>query len=104
MIVQKCYYRKTEMFQVIIAGSEIGRAHAELNDPIDQKKRFDEQNKLIEGGDKEAMMPDFEFVEMLDYGMPPNFGFGVGERFFAFLADKPIRETQLFPLMKPRLE
>ncbi|KKP85822.1 lysine--tRNA ligase [Candidatus Nomurabacteria bacterium RIFCSPHIGHO2_02_FULL_35_13] len=95
--------RKTEMFQVIIAGSEIGRAHAELNDPIDQKKRFDEQNKLIEGGDEEAMMPDMEFVEMLEYGMPPNFGFGFGERFFAFLIDKPLRETQFFPLMKPKI-
>jgi len=93
--------RKTEMFQVIIAGSEIGRAHAELNDPLDQQKRFDEQKKLIEAGDEEAMMPDFEFVEMLEYGMPPSFGFGFGERFFAFLMDKPIRETQLFPLMKP---
>jgi len=96
--------RKTEMFQVIIAGSEIGRAHSELNDPVDQKNRFDLQNKLVEGGDEEAMMPDYEFVEMLEYGMPPNFGFGFGERFFAFLADKPIREVQLFPLMKPRLE
>lgn len=96
--------RKTEMFQIIIAGSEIGRAHAELNDPIDQKNRFDIQNKLIREGDKEAMMSDYEFVEMLEYGMPPNFGFGVGERLFAFLVDKPIRETQLFPLMKPRLE
>ena len=95
--------RKTEMFQVIIAGSEIGRAHAELNDPIDQKKRFDEQNKLIEGGNEEAMMPDMEFVEMLEYGMPPNFGFGFGERFFAFLIDKPLRETQFFPLMKPKI-
>lgn len=94
--------RRTEMFQVIIAGSEIGRAHAELNDPIDQKKRFDEQSKLIEKGDEEAMMPDHEYVEMLEYGMPPNFGFGFGERFFAFLIDKPIREIQLFPLMKPR--
>jgi lysyl-tRNA synthetase class 2 len=94
--------RKTEMFQVIIAGSEIGRAHAELNDPIDQKKRFDEQSKLMEEGDEEAMMPDDEFVEMLEYGMPPNFGFGFGERFFAFLIDKPLRETQLFPLMKPK--
>ena len=93
--------QKTEMFQVIIAGSEIGRAHAELNDPIDQKKRFDEQKKLIEGGDEEAMMPDLEFVEMLEYGMPPCFGFGFGERFFAFLIDKPIRETQFFPLMRP---
>ena len=96
--------RKTEMFQIIIAGSEIGRAHAELNDPLDQKKRFDEQSKLLEGGDEEAMMPDDEFVEMLEYGMPPNFGFGFVERFFSFLVDKPLRETQLFPLMKPKGE
>lgn len=94
--------RKTEMFQVIIAGSEIGRGHAELNDPLDQKKRFDEQSKLIEKGDEEAMMPDNEFVEMLEYGMPPCFGFGFGERFFSYLIDKPIRETQFFPLMKPK--
>ena len=96
--------RKTEMFQVIIAGSEIGRAHAELNDALDQSDRFDLQKRLIEKGDEEAMMPDFEFVEMLEYGMPPCFGFGFGERFFAFLIDKPIRETELFPLMKPRKE
>jgi len=93
--------RKTEMFQVIIAGSEIGRAHAELNDPLEQEARFETQKKLIEKGDEEAMMPDSEFVEMLEYGMPPCFGFGFGERFFAFLIDKPIRETQLFPLMRP---
>lgn len=93
--------RKTEMFQVIIAGSEVGRAHAELNDPLEQEKRFEIQKKLIAGGDEEAMMPDSEFVEMLEYGMPPCFGFGFGERLFAFLVDKPIRETQLFPLMRP---
>lgn len=93
--------RKTEMFQVIIAGSEIGRAHAELNNPLDQEERFLVQKKLIEGGDEEAMMPDMEFVEMLEYGIPPCFGFGFGERFFAFLIDKPVRETQLFPLMRP---
>lgn len=94
--------RKTEMFQVIIAGSEIGRAHAELNDPIEQAARFDIQNKLIAAGDDEAMMPDLEFVEMLEYGMPPVFGFGFGERLFSFFSDKPIREVQLFPLMRPR--
>ena len=93
--------RKTEMFQVIIAGTEIGRAHAELNDPVDQAERFDIQNKLIKEGDEEAMMPDTEFVEMLEHAMPPVFGFGFGERFFTFLVDKPIREVQLFPLMKP---
>lgn len=94
--------RKTEMFQVIIAGSEIGRAHAELNDPVEQEARFNIQTNLIEQGDEEAMMSDTEFVEMLEYGMPPTFGFGFGERLFSFLADKPIREVQLFPLMKPR--
>ena len=94
--------RLTETFQVILAGSEVGRAHSELNDPIEQRVRFDMQKKLIEGGDKEAMMPEWEYVEAMEYGMPPNFGFGVGERFFAFLVDKPIREAQLFPLMKPK--
>ena len=92
------------MFQVIIAGSEMGRAHAELNDPIDQNERFEIQRKLIEKGDEEAMMPDKEFVEMLEYGMPPAFGFGFGERFFSVLMDKPIRETQFFPLMRPKKE
>lgn len=48
------------------------------------------------------MMADYDYVEMLEHGMPPTFGFGFGERFFSFLADKPIRETQLFPLMKPK--
>lgn len=91
-----------QMFQPIIAGSEIGRGYSELNDPIDQKERFDLQKKLLEEGDDEAMMSDDEFVEMLEHGMPPTCGFGFGERLFAILADKPLRETQLFPLMKPK--
>lgn len=91
-----------ERFQVLIAGSEIGNGYSELNDPIDQRERFNEQQKLIEKGDAEAMMADYEFVEMLEHGMPPTCGFGMGERLFAFLEDKPIRETQLFPLMKPK--
>ncbi|MEI6660202.1 MAG: lysine--tRNA ligase [bacterium] len=94
--------RKTEMFQVILAGSELGRAHAELNDPVDQAERFNKQQDLVDRGDDEAMMADSEFVEMLEHGMPPTFGFGFGERLFAILSDKPIRETQLFPLMKPK--
>ncbi len=92
----------TERFQIIIAGSEVGNGYSELNDPINQAKRFADQQKLIEGGDREAMMPDDEFVEMLEYGMPPTCGFGFGEMLFAFLADKPIRETQMFPLMRPK--
>jgi lysyl-tRNA synthetase class 2 len=92
----------TERFQIIIAGSEVGNGYSELNDPISQAERFETQQELIKAGDKEAMMPDDEFVEMLEYGMPPTCGFGFGEMLFAFLADKPIRETQMFPLMKPK--
>lgn len=94
----------TKTFQVILAGSEVGRAHAELNDPEEQGKRFEKQQELLAEGDDEAMMADYEYVEMLEHGMPPTFGFGVGERLFSFFVDKPIRETQLFPLMKPKQE
>jgi len=92
----------TERFQIIIAGAEVGNGFSELNDPLDQAQRFEAQQELLKAGDKEAMMPDMEFVEMLEYGMPPTCGFGFGEMLFAFLADKPIRETQFFPLMRPK--
>jgi len=92
----------TQMFQPIIAGSEVGRGYSELNDPIDQKERFEVQGRMLEAGDEEAMMPDLEFVEMLEHGMPPTCGFGFGERLFAILAGKPLRELQTFPLMRPR--
>ncbi|MES2023299.1 MAG: lysine--tRNA ligase [Patescibacteria group bacterium] len=92
----------TERFQIIIAGAEVGNGYSELNDPINQAERFEAQQELIKMGDKEAMMPDDEFVEMLEHGMPPTCGFGFGEMLFAFLADKPIRETQFFPLMRPK--
>ena len=91
-----------EMFQPIIAGSEVGRGYSELNDPIDQRQRFEQQQRLLEAGDEEAMMPDWEFVEMLEYGMPPTCGFGFGERLFAFLAGTTLREATLFPLMRPK--
>ncbi|HEX7724616.1 MAG TPA: lysine--tRNA ligase [Candidatus Paceibacterota bacterium] len=93
--------RTVQKFQPILAGSEIGNGYSELNDPIDQRNRFVEQQKLIERGDEEAMMPDWEFVEMLEHGMPPTCGFGYGERLFTFLADKPLRETHMFPLVRP---
>ncbi|MEK7596561.1 MAG: lysine--tRNA ligase [Patescibacteria group bacterium] len=91
-----------EMFQPIIAGSEAGRGYSELNDPVDQRRRFEAQQKLTDAGDKEAMMADYEFVEMLEHGMPPACGFGFGERLFAFLINKPLREVQTFPLMRPK--
>jgi lysyl-tRNA synthetase class 2 len=93
-----------EMFQPIIAGSEVGRGYSELNDPIDQRERFEIQQQLLDAGDEEAMMPDWEFVDMLEHGMPPTCGFGFGERLFAFLAGKSLRETQYFPLMKPKVK
>lgn len=91
-----------QIFQPILAGSELGKGYSELNDPIDQRARFDKQQELLAGGDEEAMMADDSFIEMLEHGMPPTCGFGFGDRLFAFLMDKPIRETQMFPLVKPK--
>jgi lysyl-tRNA synthetase class 2 len=91
-----------ERFQVILAGSEMGKGFSELNDPVDQKERFLAQQALRDAGDEEAQMADMGFVEALEYGMPPSFGFGCSERLFSFLSDKDVREAQLFPLMRPR--
>ncbi len=91
-----------QVFQPILAGSELGKGYSELNDPIEQAERFLVQQKLLADGDEEAMMSDDSFVEMLEHAMPPTCGFGFGERLFAFFVDKPIRETQLFPLVKPK--
>lgn len=91
-----------QVFQPILAGSELGRGYSELNDPLDQRDRFTKQQELLNAGDEEAMMADWDFVEMLEHGMPPTCGFGFGDRLFAFFMDKPIRETQLFPLVKPK--
>ena len=91
-----------QIFQPILAGSEIGKGYSELNDPLDQRERFNKQQELLAGGDEEAMMADDSFVEMLEHGMPPTCGFGFGERLFAFLMDKPIREVHMFPLIKPK--
>lgn len=91
-----------QRFQVLLAGSEMGKGYSELNDPLDQAERFEEQSKLREAGDEEAQMNDKEFVEALEYGMPPTCGFGISERLFAFLMNKPVHETQIFPLMRPK--
>jgi len=91
-----------QRFQVITGGSELGNGYSELNDPLDQQKRFEEQQKLREAGDEEAQMYDRDFIEALEYGMPPTCGFGMSERVFSFLMDKPARECQIFPLMKPK--
>ncbi len=93
--------RKVEQFQVILGGSEVGNGYSELNDPIDQEERFKSQRELGEAGDEEAMEHDEGFVEALKYGMPPACGFGVSERLFSFMMNKPIRECVVFPLMRP---
>ena len=90
-----------ERFQIMAGGTELGKGFSELNDPIDQRRRFEEQMRLRAAGDKEAQRLDEDFLEALGYGMPPASGFGVSERLFAVLMDKPVRETVIFPLMRP---
>ncbi|HXK40493.1 MAG TPA: lysine--tRNA ligase [Candidatus Paceibacterota bacterium] len=91
-----------ERFHIIIAGSELCNGYSELNDPQDQRERFEEQEKMRAAGDKEAQQMDDDFVEALEYGMPPTAGQGFSERLFSFLMNKPVRETQIFPLMRPK--
>lgn len=93
-----------ERFQVVACGTELGKGFSELNDPIDQRQRFEEQMKLREAGDREAQMLDEEFLIALEYGMPPAAGFGVSERLFAVLMNKPVRECVIFPLMRKKIE
>ncbi len=93
-----------ERMQIILAGSELAKGYSELNDPQDQRARFEEQQKLREAGDEEAQRLDDDYVRAMEYGMPPAFGLGFSERLFAFLEGRPAHETQIFPLMKPRNE
>jgi lysyl-tRNA synthetase class 2 len=96
---------RVQRLQVLMAGSEVGNGFAELNDPLDQRARFEEQQRLREAGDREAQMIDEEFLEALEYGMPPTAGFGVGiDRWFMFLTNSPtIRDVVAFPLTRPEI-
>lgn len=91
-----------ERFQVVACGTELGKGFSELNDPDDQRARFEEQMKLRAAGDAEAQHLDEDFLEALQYGMPPAGGFGMSERLFAVLMDRPVRETVFFPLMRKK--
>lgn len=91
-----------ERLQVILAGSEMGKAFSELNDPQDQRGRFEEQQKMRDAGDDEAQRLDEEYIRAMEFGMPPSFGFGVSERLFSFLENRPAHEAQLFPILRPR--
>lgn len=95
---------KVQRMQILAMGSELGKGFSELNDPLDQRERFEEQMKLREAGDDEAQMMDEDFVEALEYGMPPAAGFGISERLFSMLVDQPVREMVFFPLMRPEGE
>ena len=93
----------TERFELMINGKEVANAYSELNDPIDQRERFEEQLKLSEKGDDEAMFIDQDFLRALEYGMPPTSGMGIGiDRLTMFLTNNSsIQEVLFFPQMKP---
>ena len=95
--------RVAERWDLVAFGAEIGTAYTELNDPIEQRKRLTEQAKLAAGGDVEAMQIDEDFLRALEYGMPPAGGQGMGiDRVLMMLTGRGIRETVLFPLVKPQ--
>lgn len=93
-----------QRFQPVIAGSELGNGFSELNDPIDQLNRFVEQQKMRDAGDEEAMMLDIDFVEMLEYGMPPACGWGYSERVFWIFEGVSAREGVPFPTLRHEID
>ncbi len=94
----------SEQFNLLLDGSELCKAYSELNDPIDQRNRFKEQQKLRDAGDDEAMMLDIDFIEALEYAMPPACGFGYSERLFWVLEGVTAREGVIFPQLRKEID
>lgn len=98
--VQKNNPQLTEQFNLLLGGSELCKAYSELNDPIDQFNRFEDQQAMRDAGDSEAQMFDQDYVEALEYAMPPACGFGYSERFFWMLEGVSAREGVIFPQLR----
>jgi lysyl-tRNA synthetase class 2 len=94
----------TEQFNLLLGGSELCKAYSELNDPVDQLKRFQEQQAMRDAGDDEAMMLDIDYVEALEYAMPPACGFGYSERLFWYLEGVTAREGVIFPQLRREID
>ncbi|HUY53373.1 MAG TPA: amino acid--tRNA ligase-related protein, partial [Candidatus Dormibacteraeota bacterium] len=101
---QKKDSRLSEQFNLILAGTEICKAYSELNDPVDQLDRFLEQRNMREEGDEEAQMLDIDFIEMLEFGMPPACGFGFSERVFWTFENVTAREGVPFPQLRQEVD
>ncbi|MCC8145041.1 MAG: lysine--tRNA ligase [Bacteroidales bacterium] len=104
--IHRCNPELTERFELMVNGKELANAYSELNDPIDQRERFEDQLRLSEKGDDEAMFIDQDFLRALEYGMPPTSGMGIGMDRLAMLltGQTSIQEVLLFPQMRPEVQ